>query len=71
MLEFTAHLLTRAAMVLAFGSRHSTRDIPAMTGKASQKYPGVRCCVTDALGLDVRLAEVLHQRVLEALHQGG
>ena len=47
--------------------RHSTVDIPAMAAEAAAAHPGVAVVVTEALGLDPRMAEVMHRRVMEAL----
>lgn len=48
--------------------RHSTSDIPRLVTEAMARHPGLSCKVSEALGLDQRLAELLHARVLEALH---
>jgi sirohydrochlorin ferrochelatase len=47
--------------------RHSTSDIPTLAAEAAAAHPGVDYLVTDALGLDPRMAEVMHRRVTEAL----
>jgi sirohydrochlorin ferrochelatase len=50
--------------------RHSSEDIPRITGEAAAQSPGVPYRLTEALGLDERMAEVIHRRVLEALERG-
>jgi len=50
--------------------RHSTSDIPALAREASEAHPGVPCLVTQPLGVDSRLADLMHARVLEALETG-
>lgn len=47
--------------------RHSTSDIPQLAAEAAAAHPGVKFIVADALGLDPRMAEIIHRRVLEAL----
>lgn len=41
---------------------HATRDIPALATNALAKHPGVRIRVTEALGLDGKIAEVVLAR---------
>jgi sirohydrochlorin ferrochelatase len=43
--------------------RHSTRDIPRLVEEAARRHPGVRVRVSEPLGLDDRLAEVVLDRV--------
>lgn len=50
--------------------RHSTTDIPQLAAAAAAGHPGVQYTVTACLGLDPRMAEVMHRRVLEALGPG-
>lgn len=47
--------------------RHSTTDIPALAAEAAARHDHIPYHVTAPLGLDQRLAEVIHQRVLETL----
>ena len=47
--------------------RHSIADIPRLTREAAAGFPGVRYRVTQPLGLDERMAEIIHRRVLDAL----
>ena len=47
--------------------RHSMRDIPAMAAEAAAAHPGVTFSVTAPMGADLRLAEIMHDRVSEAL----
>ena len=51
--------------------RHSTEDIPRMAGEAAAKFPDISYCVTEPLGLDPRMAEVVDRRVREALALAG
>lgn len=50
--------------------RHSTTDIPRMTAEAAARFPGTAYRVTEPLGLDERMGEIIHRRVLECLRQG-
>ncbi len=43
--------------------RHSTADIPRMAAEAAAAHPGVEVHVTEPMGVDDRLAEVLLARV--------
>ena len=45
--------------------RHSTTDIPRLVEEAVRKHNGVKARVTEPLGLDRRLAEVVLSRVKE------
>lgn len=47
--------------------RHSTTDIPRMVAEAARQHPGVRYHVTQPLGLDDRLGEVILQRIRHCL----
>ena len=42
--------------------RHSTSDIPRMVAEAAEAFPGVAFCVTEPLGLDPRICEVVLER---------
>lgn len=48
--------------------RHSTGDIPAMVAEMARAHPAVSFHVTAPLGIAPQLAEVMQQRILEALH---
>lgn len=50
--------------------RHSMNDIPKLAAEAAAQHPGVDYVVSEALGLDRRLAELMHQRATEALARG-
>jgi sirohydrochlorin ferrochelatase len=43
--------------------RHSTTDIPRMAGEAAAKHPGVRFHVTQPLGLDEKIAQLMSLRI--------
>jgi sirohydrochlorin ferrochelatase len=47
--------------------RHGTQDIPRMTAAAARMFPGVSYCVTEPLGPDRRMLEIILERVLAAL----
>lgn len=47
--------------------RHSTSDIPRLAREAAAAHPGIALHIAEPMGLDRRLAEVLHARVTEAL----
>jgi sirohydrochlorin ferrochelatase len=47
--------------------RHSRSDIPALVAEAAAAHPGVAWRISEPLGIDPRLADVLHARVTEAL----
>lgn len=47
--------------------RHSTTDIPALAADAAEAFPEVPYRVTEPLGLDPALAEIISKRVEEAL----
>ena len=47
--------------------RHSTGDIPRMVAAVAPRFPGVRFAITEPLGIDPALAQVMHRRVVEAL----
>lgn len=51
--------------------RHSRRDIPRIVAAAAAAFPGVPYRVTEHLGLDTRMCEVVMQRVREAMEDGG
>jgi sirohydrochlorin ferrochelatase len=42
--------------------RHATSDIPRMTAEAAAKYPGVKFRVTECLGVDRKIAELVLDR---------
>lgn len=45
--------------------RHSMRDVPRLTAEASAAHPGVTYAVSQPIGIDPRLIEVLAARVAE------
>lgn len=47
--------------------RHSTVDIPRMASEAAAKFLGVTCTVTEPLGIDARMVDVILRRVADAL----
>ena len=47
--------------------RHSRRDIPRIVAEAAEKFPDTPYRVTEHLGMDTRMCEVIMQRVREAL----
>lgn len=47
--------------------RHSTHDIPRLAAEAAREFPGVGYRVAEPLGVDERMAEIVHRRVLESL----
>jgi sirohydrochlorin ferrochelatase len=48
--------------------RHSVSDIPRMVAEAAAKYSGVSYRLTEPLGLNPRIGELILQRVRESLH---
>ena len=50
--------------------RHSTLDIPRMTAAAAGRHPGVRFHVTEPLGLDDRIAQVMMDRIQQCIDCG-
>jgi len=47
--------------------RHSTGDIPNMVAEMAARYPELGFRITEPLGIAPQLAEVMQQRILEAL----
>lgn len=47
--------------------RHSTSDIPGMVAAVAPHYPEIYFRVTEPLGVDAIMAQLMHQRVIEAL----
>ena len=47
--------------------RHSTLDIPRIVAEAAANHPGVTYSITDPLGSDPRIVEVIQRRIAEAL----
>lgn len=50
--------------------RHSTVDIPRMAAEAAARFPGTTFSVTDPLGLDPRIVDVVLLRIEEAIAPG-
>jgi sirohydrochlorin ferrochelatase len=50
--------------------RHSTTDIPRLVAEAAAKHPGVRYHVTQPLGLDERIAQIIMQRIGHCVGHG-
>jgi sirohydrochlorin ferrochelatase len=42
--------------------RHSTKDIPRMVSEAAKKHPGITYYVTEPLGVDAKIIEVILER---------
>ena len=47
--------------------RHSTSDIPGMVAALAPHYPRIYFRVTEPLGVDSIMAQLMHRRVMEAL----
>lgn len=50
--------------------RHSQSDIPRMTREAAAKHPGVQCYMTDPLGVDERIVDLVLARSGQAVEAG-
>ena len=48
--------------------RHSTTDIPRMVAEAALDFPGIRPHVTQPLGLDRKLAELISDRIRHCIN---
>ena len=48
--------------------RHSTTDIPTLTAQAAARHPGIKFHVTQPLGLDEKIAQIMIQRISHCLH---
>ena len=46
--------------------RHSTLDIPRLVEQAAAKHPGVQYRITQPLGLHIKIAELILERVRDA-----
>lgn len=51
--------------------RHSTSDIPRMAEASGKSYPGIPYRVTESLGIDARIGEVILKRVQDVLSSPG
>ena len=49
--------------------RHSIKDIPALVNEAAARQPGVKCVITDPLGVATPIVEVMLDRVKEAIDE--
>ncbi len=47
--------------------RHSTADIPRMAAEAAAAHPGLAYSVTAPLGLDLRMTDIILDRIRESL----
>ena len=47
--------------------RHSTTDIPTLTAAAAARHPNIPFHVTEPLGLDEKIVQVIQQRISECL----
>lgn len=47
--------------------RHVTQDIPELAAAAAEQFPGVHYTVTAPLGLDTRMAAIMHDRIAASL----
>lgn len=47
--------------------RHSTVDIPRLAAEAAAQFPGVTFAVTEPLGIDSRVIDVVTRRIAEAI----
>ncbi|MBI4555987.1 MAG: cobalamin biosynthesis protein CbiX [Candidatus Hydrogenedentes bacterium] len=50
---------------------HSTTDIPCLVAEAAADFPSVPFCVSEPIGIDPRMNEVVLRRVLEAVRWEG
>ena len=53
------------APILLLTANHLNQDIPAEIAEAKKQFPHVEFTIGDAFGIDDRLVETLHQRLLE------
>ncbi len=47
--------------------RHSTADIPRIAAEAAEDYPRIEVAITEPLGVDTRISEVVLHRIQAAL----
>ena len=47
--------------------RHIQEDIPALVKAAEEKHRGVKIILADAIGIDPLMAQLIHNRVLDAV----
>ncbi len=50
--------------------KHSTTDIPRMTAEAAAKHPAIRYHVTQPLGLDEKIAQLILERITHCVKSG-
>jgi sirohydrochlorin ferrochelatase len=48
--------------------RHSTTDIPRMVGESAARHPGIRFHITQPLGLDEKIAQLMIERIDHCLN---
>lgn len=51
--------------------KHWTEDIPRLAAEARAKYPHTSCRITDVLGLDELMLELLEKRIAAAMPSTG
>jgi sirohydrochlorin ferrochelatase len=49
-----------------FPGNHTTGDIPRLVRDAAERHPGVVTRITDPLGVDTKIAEVILERIRDA-----
>lgn len=50
-----------------FPGKHIQEDIPRLVEEAAASHPGVEWVIAEPIGLDVRMADVVHSRVQASL----
>ena len=46
--------------------RHVSQDIPALMASAADKFPGVKYCITEPLGGQERITELIHSSIMSS-----
>lgn len=49
--------------------KHASEDIPRLVDAARQKHPNVKAIVTDPLGADSRILDIIHSSVTDAVRK--